>query len=242
MKQQKHYILMLGTRDKTDFGMYLSHVFSGLDKKVLLVDSTEKQLYRDGYTTLGKDRYLYDFQGVDILTGVKDWNSINTLLEKEDEKLSTYDVVLVDVDNLQNSLADWSGINTQLYVGDYERMNMQKDKQLLTRYIDETGNNEFFHISYYVRNKLEPDFFDELTGYRIQWKSLPIEIEFDEVDLQLRIIMQHNLQIPFKRLSNGYKEALTSIVTAIYGLHKKEVMSVFNHSFMRIPRKLLTAE
>jgi hypothetical protein len=239
VSNQKDHILLLGTRDKTDFALYLSNVIANLDKRVLLVDATEKQLYRHGYTTLSGDQHLYDFHGVDILTGAVDWSHINILLKNENEQLANYDVVLLDIDSVHRANANWSGANTQIYVGDYERLTMERDKHLINSYIETNKNNKFQQVTYYVKTTIDPEYFDDLIGYCVDWQGLPIEIEYDEIDLALRIAMQHQMKFSFKKLSKGYREGLTEIVTAIYGFHKNEVQRIFKQSLFKQPTHLL---
>lgn len=235
-------ILLMGTRDKTDFVLYLSHVLQDLSLKVLIIDGTERQLYKQGYTTLRADQHLYDFQGVDILTGVFSWPQAEFFLENESEDISSYDVVLVDVDTEERSLADWNGINLHMYVGDYERLHMYQDAAIIKSYYAKHGKCEFHRVMYYVKHKLADDYFDSLIDYRVKWISETKEIEFDEVDLELRLLMQHTLQIPYKKLSKGYKDALASVVSGVFGYHRSEVFSVFKHSSFYVPKKILAAD
>ena len=239
-RNEKWNMLLLGTRDKSDFTIYLAHLLEGLDMKVLIVDATEKQIYRNGYTTLGKSENLFDLLGVDILTGATKWSEVKSLLLSNGENSTSYDVILVDIDNKESALSGgWEEANLHMYVGDSERMNMMNDAALLTAYLEQTGINKFHRVTYYVPNKMVESYFDHLIDFEIQWISNTKNIEFDNVDMELRVLMQGTLQIPFKRLSKPYKEVLAEIVSGIFGYHRKEVLSIFQRTRFSAPRKIL---
>ncbi|WP_066298060.1 hypothetical protein [Bacillus sp. FJAT-29937] len=230
-------IQLVGSRNKADFALYFSHVLTNLENRVLLVDATADQIYRHGYTRLGKNEHVFDFQGIDIMGGASNWLQVEEHLREINETTTNYDVVIIDMDSIEAITAEWPHFDDRFYVGDEERLNQVRDVELLHRLFDETESTEIKRITFEGRYKLEGSYFDTLMSNRAKWVSIPYSIELDEMEGPLRTQMQHEQSIPFKKLTKQYRETLTEMVSALFEVHVEEVQSAVKTSFFRFGRK-----
>ncbi|TYS60694.1 hypothetical protein FZD47_21030 [Bacillus infantis] len=230
-------ILLIGTRSKADFSLYLSHMMTSMEKRVLLVDVTAQQQYRHGYTRLRKEEQLFDFQGIDILCGPKSWLQIEEQLRINQESTTNYDVVMVDIDTPEALGSEWPEFDHRFYIGDEDRLHQTLDVELLHRLFDETENTELSKITFEGKYELDSTYFNNLMNNRPRWVSVEYFIELDDLESSLRFKMQHETIIPFKKLSKPYKETLSELISSIFHVHKEEVKGAAKQSFFRFGSK-----
>ncbi|MEK3977443.1 hypothetical protein MKZ20_22070 [Psychrobacillus sp. FSL K6-2684] len=230
-------IQLIGTRNKTDFTFYFSHVLTSLSKRVLVIDATSQEFYKNGYTHLEEGQSLYDFHNIDILCGAKNWMEVEELLRSENEKATNYDVILVDIDSTELLINEWPAFSERFYVGDDEKINQSRDVELLHFLFDETESTTMKRITFTSTYKLLDEYFDNLMNHRVTWRSINYLIEPDELEQSLRIQMQHEQMIPFKKLNKQYKDILFEIVSEIYQMHIKEINEAVKPSFFNFARK-----
>lgn len=230
-------IQFIGSRNKADFAIYFSHVLTSLEKRVLLVDATADQIYRNGYARLGKNEQVFDFQGIDLLCGAANWLQVEESLRKVNETTTNYDVIIVDMDSIDAIIQEWPTFDDRFYVGDEERLNQVRDIDLLHRLFDETDNRELKRVSFEGRYRLDGSYFDNLMNNRVSWNSINYSIELDDFEASLRTKMQHEQTIPFTKLSKQYREVLHEIVSGLFEIHIHEVQGATKPSFFRFAKK-----
>lgn len=230
-------IQFVGTRNKTDFIIYFSHLLSKLDKRVLIIDQTQNQLFRHGYTRLDENQYLFDFQGIDILCGQSSWTEVKDSLLQSEESINSYDVVIVDMDTVDSVNKLWPKFDDVFYVGDFDRIHQQQDKLLIRNLLKSTGSNELKRITFENNYKMDSAYFEHILGEDITWRSLDYLVESDDVSEELRIRMQHEQEITLNKLSRQYKEVLFEIVSALYELHIKDVENAVKPTFFNFRMK-----
>ena len=217
-------ILFIGSKDKTDLTMYLAQIFTQLNLKTMIIDTTLKQKYQKAYTNL-KDKGLYNFSDVDILCGASSFNEASEITRNNDEDISSYEMLLVDVDE-KTYVKDWPIFDHVIYVGDYERLTMVEDSELLLAFLDEYGDQRnFIRISHHIDSDIREDYFNELINHSVTWSDKHFLIELDERNLENKICMQYTMMATFKKLTRPYKNLLKQLVTAILGFHEKDTRS-----------------
>ncbi|WP_338657273.1 hypothetical protein V6B14_22255 (plasmid) [Sporosarcina psychrophila] len=236
-KKKMMTVQFIGTRNKTDFVIYLAHVLSNLEKRVLIVDSTRNELYKNGFTRMSKGQFLYDFQGIDILCGTTNWLDIEECLLRSGESTVGYDVILVDMDTSETLEQEWPDFNERFYVGDFDRANQLRDAEMIRTLFSNTGNNELKRITFESTFKLDGSFFESMLDTEVQWRSMNYLFEPDDLAEGLRHQMQHDQTIPYKKLNKQYKELLSEIVSALYEMHVKDVSDAVKPSIFKIPFK-----
>lgn len=230
-------IQLIGTRNKTDFTLYLGHALNSLGHRILVIDSTQNQLYRHGYTNNSVTEHIFEFQNIDILYGVTNWVDVEEKLRSMNETSTNYDAIIMDVDHSPPLLEEWPTFHERFYIGDHEKLNQIRDKELLHILFDQTDNTEIRRLTFESHFRLDNGYFDHLMNNRPKWKSVHYHIEVDEVDTALRLQMQHEFNISFKRLSKQYKEVLQEVVSDIYEVHIKEVQDAIKPSLFRFGSK-----
>lgn len=227
----------VGTRNKSDMLMYLAHVLTKINKRVLIIDSTQNQWYRNGYTRMSKGQHVYDFQGIDILSDVTNWLDIEESLKKTGETHVNYDVILVDIDSAEILEQEWPEFHERFYVGDFDRAHQLRDVNLIDTLIHTTLNTAIKRITLASKYKLNAEYFDTILSARlgkdIQWRSMNYIFEPDEIGEELRNYMQHEQDIPYKRLNKQYKDLLCEMISALYGLHINDVKDAMKPNFFR---------
>lgn len=230
-------IQFVGSRNKTDFTLYLSHLINKLNQRVLIVDTTEQNLYRHGYTRLDVGQSLYEFQQIDILVGAKEWLDVEKLLRIEGESTTSYDTIIIDMDSEEIISNEWPIFDERYYIGDEERYHQILDVDLLHRLFDETEEKDIKRVTFKSGYELSSDYFDNLLNHRANWRSMNQIIEPDEFMIPLRIQMGHEHIIPFNKVNKQYKDVLTEIVSEIYQLHIKEVQDAVKPPLFRFGTK-----
>ncbi|MEK5149129.1 hypothetical protein MKX53_19280 [Psychrobacillus sp. FSL K6-4615] len=235
-------IQLVGSRNKSDFTIYLSHLLTKLDQRVLIVDTTERGIYQHGIARLNGNQHLYDFQQIDILAGAKEWLDVEELLRIEGESTTNYDTVIVDMDSTKIISNEWPIFEERYYIGDEERLNQMQDIDLLHLLFDETEDKNIKRVTFKSGYELTGDYFDNLLNHRATWRSMNHMIEPDEFMISLRIQMGHDHIIPFKKVNKQYKDVLCEIVSEIYEMHIKEVQDAVKTSFFKFGTKRVKKE
>lgn len=229
-------VQFLGTRNKTDLLMYLSHMLSNLEKRVLLVDCTKNQHYHYGFARLPEGNHLYDFLGIDILVNIDNWLQIEERLKEAGESTVGYDVILLDMDSTDVLHGEWPEFDERFYVGDFDRSHQLRDAEIIRTLFKTTDNKELKRITFESTYSMNPDNFDSVFQ-EVEWRSMNYLIEPDDKKEELLFVMQHDMTIPFKRLNKQYKELLTEIVSAMYEMHVKDVADAVKPSLFKLPFK-----
>lgn len=228
----KKLIQFIGTRNKSDFILYLSHVLTSLNKRVLVIDGTQNEVYKHGYGPAGTNN-IFDFQGIDILASVSNWADIDQNLKKYDETIEDYDIVIMDIDTPELLKHEWPMFNDRFYVGDFDRSNQQRDVKLIRTLLESTGSSKIKRITFESDYQIDDEYFDMQLTEPVEWNSMNYKFEPDEVMEVLRFKMQHEQIIPFSKLNKQYKNMLTEIISALYELHVQEIEDAVKPSFFK---------
>lgn len=209
-------VQLLGSRNKTDFALYLAHTITSSDKRVLVVDATADEVYRYGYVRYEENEYLHDLQKVEILCGARSWPEVEKNLAQVDEKVSNYDCIILDTDNLDSILADWPKADCVLYVSDNDRFNLMRDIPYLHRYLDENNVSEIRRIHFDSAFHLPYEYIQLLMNNCISFTENSKSLEYDEMLDRLRVMMQHEQVIPYSKLNKEYKLFLNELACELF--------------------------
>lgn len=215
-------VQLVGTKNKADFAIYLAHTIANYEKRVLIVDATKDEIYRHGYTDLEEMEYLYNLQNVEILIGAKNWKEVTNLLEYEGEKTNNYDCIIVDMDSINALIDDWPLFEEAIYVSDNDRINIVRDIPLLHRWQDENENRQLRRIHFESSYKLPENLIQLLMNNRIEFSPFSESLEYDDLESYLRLMMQHDKIIPYKKLSRLYKSFLKELVMEWFEIDESE--------------------
>lgn len=226
-------IQCLGTKDKSDFVLYLAHTITSQGKRVLVADSSIHARFLNGIATLEPNETIYEVQQVEIVCGVRSIGELKAKLKQANEKIENYDCLIIDVDDVSTLDQDWCNFDHTLYISDNDRFNINKDVTLLHRYLDYSGARTIRRVHFESIYRIPSGYIELKLNNRIEFAENSFEIEFDDKYEELRIMLQHNQLIPYKYLNKQYKRMLTDLVVEWYELLPKDVekaskVSLFN--------------
>lgn len=222
----------IGSRDKTDFLLFLAYTARELDKRVLIVDATKKENYRYGYTKLMPNEYIYDFHKIDILCGAEDWADVEETLQEANETASNYDLILVDIDSIDILENKWPSFEKTIYIGDYNRIHLHYDVPLLKFIADSLEEIKVKKVLYTAYYPIDEEYLDDLLEYKVTWDAVLSEISIEEIDLEeIRLKMQYDYLFPYKNLNSSYRHAISDVISLIFNISEKDVKHVLKSSF-----------
>ena len=216
-------IQCLGTKDKSDFILYLAHTIASQGKRVLIADSSKEARFLNGIATIEPHEHIYEVQEVEIVCNVRSLTEVEQKVKLDNENISSFDCLIVDMDDISIMERDWGNFDHTVYVSDNDRFNINKDVNLLHRYIDNSGAKEIRRVHFESIYKIPSGFIELKMNHRVKFSPNSFEIEFDEKLEELRIMLQHNQMIPYKHLSRDYKKMLTELVVEWFELLPKDV-------------------
>lgn len=216
-------IQCIGTKDKSDFILYLAHTIASQDKRVLIADSSKEARFYNGIATIEKNEHIYEVQGVEIVCNVHSLTEVEQKVKADNEDISKFDCLIVDMDDISTMNQDWGYFEQTLYVSDNDRFNINKDVELLHRYLDNSGAKEVRRIHFESIYKIPSGYIELKMNHRLEFSPNSYEVEFDEKLEELRIMLQHNQIIPYKHLTKDYKTMLTELVVDWFELLPKDV-------------------
>ncbi|MFY0519312.1 hypothetical protein ACOMCU_16015 [Lysinibacillus sp. UGB7] len=215
-------IQLLGSRSKSDFAIYLGHTIAAMEKRVLIIDSTNNNEYLHSYIQLEEKESLYEFQDVEILINTKSMKELVEKLANSNEELENFDCVIVDSNDSKTIFNDWPKFHHVLYISDNTRFTITQDVEILNDYADTTGNTILQRIHFESAYKIPNDYLDLLINNRIEFKSVCEPLEYDDQEHKLRNYMQHEAVIPYNKLPKDYKKLLKSVVIEMYDIGNKD--------------------
>lgn len=218
-------IQLLGHRRKSASAIYLAHAIEALGKRVLIVDATSDDEYKYSYIRTEEDELLYEIDNVEILIDAKSWSDVIKHLKFSNEVPENFDCIIVDTNDADTMYNDWPEFEHVLYVSDNNRFNILKDVRILNSYLDLTEQKRVRRIHFDSAFKMPPGYIELLLNNRVEFSNLSESIEFDDMEEKLVLHMQHEYEIPFKRLTKSYRNAIIAIVTEWFGIGDVDVNS-----------------
>lgn len=208
----------IGAYDKTDLMVYIARILTVLKKKVLVVDSTITQKARYVVPAINPTlKYVTDFEDIDIAVGFTNMEDIRRYLGMGEEKELEYDIVLIDVDNIEGfknyGLQD---AQKNYFVTSFDNYSLKKGLEILSNL---EGTISLTKVLY-ERNVLQEDddYLNFLSlGYKIVWNEYKVYFPIENGDLSVIYENQRVEKIRFKKLSVQYKDSLAYLAEEILG-------------------------
>ncbi|MFJ8519405.1 hypothetical protein [Lysinibacillus xylanilyticus] len=237
-------VTLIGTKNKTDFAIYLAHTMNTMKKNVLIVDATTFGHYQQGYFQVDgeylstPDVVFHSLRDIDIVCEANDWVDVEKKLRTVNTTTTNYDCILIDIDSTDGLLAEWPSSDLTLYVSDNEKFNLAGDVSLLHRYFDENDTTTLRRVHFESAYKIPADYIETLMKNRPTFEGNSIYFDYDEDELPLRMLMQHEHVIPFNKLNKAYKRVLQELSCELFeGMTIRDVESQTKRSFFGIRPK-----
>ncbi len=226
-------MLCVGSRKKCDTVIFLAHVISKQNKRVLIVDHTANQTYREGYVRLDKDETLYDLQGIDILVGSQNWLDVERQLKLYEETTVNYDFILFDIDFEKGLDNEYPVFDECLYIGDFERDHLNRDGNMLKKIKATYPKIPIRRLTFASKYKINADLIHVYLPDDFKWHSIHMLFDADESVEELRLTIQYEQTIPYKLVNPQHKELLEGLVSELFQLHTEEVQEGMKQSFFK---------
>lgn len=206
-------ICFIGAFDKLDLILYLSKIIKGLEKKVLIIDSTQLQKSRYIVPTINPTKsYITRFEDIDIAIGFDSYEEIEKYIGFTEEQKMKYDYALVNIDNEEN-FVNFNNQDTikNYFVTSFDLYSIRKGLETI-RKIEKPVKVTKIIFSREI-NENDNYYLDYLSlGYKIIWDENKINFPYDTQDIEAMIENQKNFKISIKGLTQAYKESLEYLV------------------------------
>lgn len=206
----------IGAYDKIDLIIYVAKILTTLNKKVLVIDSTIKQKARYVIPVINPTQmYVTEYEDIDIAVGFSDMEGIKKYLGVSENQELEYDIVLIDIDNIQ-------GFNNfkleeafkNYFVTSFDAYSLKKGLEILSELKNVVSLTKILFSKEMLRE--EDDYLNFLSlGYKIIWNEYKIYFPIENGDLSVIYENQRVAKIKFKKLSIQFKDQLAYIAEEI---------------------------
>ena len=208
----------IGAYDKTDLILYVSKILTTIGKKVLVIDSTVNQKARYIVPVINPTvEYVTEFEDIDIAVGFKNVEDIKKYLGLTEEQEMEYDIILIDVDNIEGFKSfELENAQKNYFVTSFDNYSLKKGLEILSELKEVVSLTKILFSREILKE--EDDYLNFLSlGYKIIWNEYRIYFPIENGDLSVIYENQRLAKIKFKKLSVQYKDGLAYISEEILG-------------------------
>ena len=206
----------IGAYDKIDLILYIAKLMVTIKKKVLVIDATITQKAKYIIPAINPTKsYVTEFEGIDVAVGFDNYSDLKSYLSLTDMQKLDYDIVLIDVDNIDVMM----GLNIKeaikkYFVTGFDLYSLKKGLEI----IREINDSMEFTKVLYARELLreDNDYLDFLSsGHGITWSQNKIFFPLNLMDQSVIMENQRVSKLKFKKLSEEYKSNVLYMVEDI---------------------------
>lgn len=202
-------ICFIGAFDKLDLILYVAKILSSMNKKILIIDSTQMQKAKYIVPTINPTKsYITRYEDIDIAVGFESYDDIERYIGFTEEQKMNYDYALVNIDD-QEKFKNFNNENTlkNYFVTSFELYSIRKGLETIAKiekpvkitkvlFSREINQNDNYYLDYLA------------LGYKVEWEKNNINFPYETSDIEAMIENQKNFKIGIKGLSQAYKENL----------------------------------
>lgn len=208
----------IGAYDKTDLMLYVAKILTTLKKKVLIIDATTTQKARYVVPVINPTiKYVTEYEEIDIAVGFSNMEDIKKYLGVPEGQETEYDIVFVDVDNIESfNSFQLEDAQKNYFVTSFDVYSLKKGLETLRELKKVTSLTKILFSKEMIKE--EDDYLNFLSlGYKIIWNEYRIYFPIENGDLNVIYENQRIAKIKFKKLSIQYKDGLTYLTEEILG-------------------------
>ena len=211
--------------DKANFMIYTAKVLRLLDYKVLVVDASSVQKIKYIIPAINPTKsYITSFEDIDFAVGFEEWAEVERYLgirydsnEAEVTKANTdiYDYVLIDIDSAERLESfEMENADKNYFVTSFDMFSLKKGIDIFKNVIRPMDLTKIEFA--YETSKEDEDYLNYISlEYRVNWNNYVFYFQILGEDNKVFEENQRLEKIRFRRLSIGYKEALTYVIQDI---------------------------
>ena len=218
---------LIGYVNKSDFVVNLAKVLDIMGKKVLVVDGTvENRLkYTIPKIEYEKNSYITNFDRVDYAIGFKSMEDIKNYLCNEISDVDSYDIVLIDIDNV-SSYENFKTNNISMiyFFTEYTNISIAKNREILqavldSKPIDTEGELVVTKVTlrHYITRACVEYYESKMGDFNVLWTKEPYEMPYDDQDRIADIESQQSGYIELSRHTKGFENTIIDMSVDIIG-------------------------
>lgn len=206
----------IGAYDKIDLILYIAKIMVAMKKKVLIIDATITQKAKYIVPAINPTKsYVTEFEGIDVAVGFYNYSDIKRYLSLTDMQKLDYDIVLIDVDNI-NAIMELNIREAikKYFVTGFDLYSLKKGLEIV-REINESM--EFTKVLFAKELLREDnDYLDFLSiGHKITWSENKVFFPLNLADQAIIMENQRVARLKFKKLSENYRANILYMVEDI---------------------------
>ena len=206
----------IGAYDKTDLIIYIARIWTAMNKRVLVIDTTFLQKAKYIVPAISPAKtYITTYEDIDIAVGFYDYYSIKSYLGISEQANLDYDYIFIDIDSYECL----ESFNIQMadknyFVTGLDVYTLRRGLEILSglqERLDLTKVLFAKNLSYD-----EEEYFNFLSlGAKVNWSEETIYFPFEQGDAGVIIQNQMVQKIKFKKLTELYKGSLMYIASEL---------------------------
>ena len=218
---------LMGYVNKSDFVINLAKVLDIMGKKVLVIDGTVENRLKYTVPKIEKDKasYITNYDRVDYAIGFKNMEDIKTYLCNEISDVDSYDIVLIDIDNIYSyENFRTNNISMIYFFMEYTNISIAKNKEILQALLDAKpveGDKELVITKVLFRNyitRASVEYYENKTGdFNVLWTNDPYELPYDDQDRIADIESQQSGYIELSKHTKGFENTIIDMTVDIIG-------------------------
>jgi len=213
----------IGEYDKTDLIIYVAQVLTKLGKKVLILDTTQRQKTRYVVPAINPTiSYIIDFQNIDIAVGFRSLEEVQAYFGVEENELR-YDYVLVDIDNPEIiETVRLSTTSKTYFATAFDLYSLKKGIEILSGLKNPLKLIKIYFSRMFYNE--DDEYLEFLSlGKKVIWDENIIYFPLESGDQSVIAENQRLGKIKFKNLSSDYKNGIANLASDIIGEKNKEI-------------------
>ena len=208
----------IGAYDKTDLILYIGKIITTLKKKVLIIDTTTNQKAKYVVPVINPTtKYITEYEEMDIAVGFSDIEDIKKYLGVSEDKELEYDLIFVDVDNIEGfNNFHLEEAQKNYFVTSFDVYSLKKGLEVLRELTTVVSLTKVLFSKDMIKE--EDDYLNFLSlGYKIIWNEYRIYFPIENGDLSVIYENQRVAKIKLRKLSVQYKDSLAYLAEEILG-------------------------
>ena len=215
--------IFTGVSDKNDFLMYVCQLLATEGCKLLLVDGTDRQIYRYSVGQTGNVLPITEFCGFDVACGFFSAASLKQYLEEHDTSVEQYDLVLYDLEKMTFcDEEEWKMAKGVYWTSSLDRFSIERSSEwfqlLFSKYPGLHGMKLGLIINRYVDCQIDENYLQSLMeNLPLQWNEQAIKFPWDEKNYSVQLENDHNRSLKVKSLSKGFRKSIRLLAQQLSG-------------------------
>lgn len=218
----------IGAYDKIDLIIYTAKILMQMGKKVIILDTTQKQKSRYVVPAINPTiSYVTEFEGIDIAVGFEDFEGVKKYFGTDEEL--KYDIALIDIDstkiiqNLEIKITD-----KMYFATAFDLYSLKKGIEIIENLEQPLKLTKLFFTKTFYKE--EDDYLNFLSlGKKIIWNDNIIYFPFENGDDSAIAENQRLGKIKYVNLTVDYKDGIAYLASDITGEKIKNIKNIIKN-------------